>query len=162
MTSVVVETLVIRPFVVRIFLSMYYVAFRAYRSSFCIRAIFISFHTGEKCSIFLWSYQCARPQKSRGRKAATVEEYESDESNDEVLTSSQVASTGFLITSQSSMESYVHASAPLECDVENVAQQLVTVNDCNKNLSCILSAKMFENPDVSGLLSLHQWKMPLH
>ena len=25
---------------------------------------------------------------------------------------------------------------------------------------CVLSAKMFENPDVSGLLSLHQWKMP--
>ena len=27
---------------------------------------------------------------------------------------------------------------------------------------CVLSAKMFENSDVSGLLSLHQWKMPLH
>ena len=39
------------------------------------------------------------------RKAATVEEYEKDESNDEVLTSSQVANTGFLITSPSSMES---------------------------------------------------------
>ena len=23
---------------------------------------------------------------------------------------------------------------------------------------CVLSAKMFENPDVSGLLSLHQWR----
>ena len=29
-------------------------------------------------------------------------------------------------------------------------------------MSCVLSAKMFENPDVSGLLSLHQWKMPNH
>ena len=33
------------------------------------------------------------PKKSRGKKAATVEEYESDESNDEALISSQVAST---------------------------------------------------------------------
>ena len=70
------------------------------------------------------------PKKPR-KKAATVEEYENDESNDEALTSSQVASTGFLITSPSSMEGSVHASAPLECDVENVAQQVVTVNDCN-------------------------------
>ena len=27
---------------------------------------------------------------------------------------------------------------------------------------CVLSAKMFENPDVSELLSLHQFKMPLY
>ena len=54
------------------------------------------------------------------------------------------------------MESYVHASAPLECHMETVAQQVLTVNDYNENLSCVLSAKMFENPDVSGVLSLHQ------
>ena len=35
---------------------------------------------------------------------------------------------------------------------------LITIKIC----LCVLSAKMFENPDVSGLLSLHQWKMPLH
>ena len=38
-----------------------------------------------------------------------------------------------------------------------------TPSEDNRSLSIIhVSAKMFENPDVSGLLSLHQWKMPLH
>ena len=27
---------------------------------------------------------------------------------------------------------------------------------------CVLCGQIFQNPDVSGLLSLHQWKMPLH
>ena len=73
-------------------------------------------------AFFFGAISAQGPKQAEEKKAATVEEYESDESNDEVLISSQVASTGFLITSPSSMESYVHASAPLECDVENVAQ----------------------------------------
>ena len=41
---------------------------------------------------------------------------------------------------------------------DSFGRKLITVKIC----LCVLSAKMFENPDVSGLLSLHQWKMPLH
>ena len=36
--------------------------------------------------------------------------------------------------------------------------RLITIKIC----LCVLNAKLIENPDVSGLLSLHQWKMPLH
>ncbi|CAH3023600.1 unnamed protein product, partial [Porites evermanni] len=89
------------------------------------------------------------PKKSRGKRAATVEEHESDESNDETLTSSQVASTA----SQNWIADYptivneklgpcinywialttpngapanplVIHRALLECDVETVAQQV--------------------------------------
>ena len=50
----------------------------------------------------------------------------------------------------------------LECSlvisITRHSNWLITIKTC----LCVLSAKMFENPDVSGLLSLHQWKMPLH
>ena len=55
--------------------------------------MFKSLSQGEKCSIFLGAISAQGPKTSRGKKAATVEEYESEESNDETLTSSQVAST---------------------------------------------------------------------
>ena len=51
--------------------------------------------------------------------------------------------------------------SPVQTDttlLANNSQHLITIKIC----LCVLSAKMFENPDVSGLLSLQQWKMPLH
>ena len=50
---------------------------------------------------------------------------------------------------------------PVQTDttlLANNSQHSITIKIC----LCVLSAKMFENPDISGLLSLHQWKMPLH
>ena len=70
------------------------------------------------------------------------------------------------------LESYfIHQSPPqrLPLGIPNMDQNMV--RNCVALISWlqlkfvfvhVLSAKMFENPDVSGLLSLHQWKMPLH
>ena len=40
--------------------------------------------------------------------------------------------------------------------INNIELKLITIKIC----LYVLSTKMFENPDVSGLLSLHQWKVP--
>ena len=112
------------------------------------------FSTGVRnVAFFFGAISAQGPKKSRGKKAATVEEYESDESNDEALTSSQVASTA----SQNWIADYptivneklcpcinywialttpngapanplVIHRALLECDVETVAQQVLIVN----------------------------------
>jgi len=56
--------------------------------------VYISFTGVRNVAFFFGAISAQGPQKSRrGKKAATVEEYESDESNDEALTSSQVASS---------------------------------------------------------------------
>ena len=68
MTSVVVETLVIWPFLVRIFFSMYYVAFRDYRSSFCIRAMFISLTRVRNVAFFFGASSAQGPKKAEEKK----------------------------------------------------------------------------------------------
>lgn len=115
--------------------------------------VYISFTGVRNVAFFFGAISAQGPKKSRGKKAATLEEYESEESNDETLTSSQVASTA----SQNWITDYptivneklcpcvnywialttpngapanplVIHRALLECDVETVAQQVLIVN----------------------------------
>ena len=71
MTSVELETLVIRPFVVRIFsFQCTMLLFAIIEVLFAQERCLYLFHRGEKCSIFLWSNQCARPQKKPRKKSS--------------------------------------------------------------------------------------------
>ena len=54
--------------------------------------VFISFTGVRNVAFFFGAISEQGPQKSPGKKAATVVEYESDKSKDEALTSGQVAS----------------------------------------------------------------------
>jgi len=54
----------------------------------------VFFSTGVRnVAFFFGAISAQSPKRRRGKKGATTEEYKSDESNDEALTSSQVAST---------------------------------------------------------------------
>ena len=91
-TSVKPETFVIRQSVVRICFSISCLAFQFLKKVLLLKNDRF-FSTGVRnVAFFFGAISAQSPKKRRGKKGATTEEYKSDESNEEAMISSQVAS----------------------------------------------------------------------